>query len=134
VRESEVPVFLYTFLDIGFTLFHTGLIFFNLFAWLWRKTRLANFITLALTAASWFALGLVYGIGYCPLTDWHWQIKRKLGQSDLPYSYLKWLLDAALGTDIPPVWADAMALAGLAVAVTGSITLNYLDWRNGKTH
>jgi hypothetical protein len=25
---------------------------------------------------SWFGLGLFYGIGYCPSTDWHWRIKR----------------------------------------------------------
>lgn len=120
---------LYPALDIGFTVFHTSLILFNLFGWAWKPTRLANLITLTLTAASWFILGLIYGIGYCPLTDWHWQIKHHLGQ-EVPNSYLKWMFDAALGTDMPPMLADGLALAGLLFAAVASIYLNWRDWKS----
>ena len=73
---------------------------FNLFGWIWKKTRLANLITLGLTGASWFILGIFYGIGYCPLTDWHWQVLIKLGKSNIPNSYVKYLIDRIFGGDI----------------------------------
>jgi len=58
---------IYRFLDIFFVIFHTSLITFNLFGWIWKKTRLANLITLGLTGASWLFLGLIVGVlGYCP--------------------------------------------------------------------
>ncbi|MCK4992787.1 MAG: DUF2784 family protein, partial [Bacteroidales bacterium] len=79
------------FLDIFFTFFHTCLVIFNLFGWIWKKTRRLNLICLLLTAASWFILGIFYGLGYCPLTDWHFNILRKLGHTDLPDSYLSFL-------------------------------------------
>ena len=31
-------------------------------------------------------LGAVYGWGYCPCTDWHWDVKRRLGETGLPRS------------------------------------------------
>ncbi|MCD4791284.1 MAG: DUF2784 domain-containing protein, partial [Bacteroidales bacterium] len=78
---------MYKFLDTFFVVFHTALIIFNLFGWIWKPTRRLNLITLLLTGASWFILGIFYGIGYCPLTDWHWQVLHKLGIYDVPNSY-----------------------------------------------
>ena len=65
---------MYKFLDIFFIVFHTSLIFFNLFGWIWKYTRRANLVALLLTGGSWFILGLYYGIGYCPFTEWHWEV------------------------------------------------------------
>jgi len=65
---------LYRLLDYFFLVFHLGIVIFNLFGWIWPKTRKANLILLLLTAASWFGLGLIYGIGFCPFTEWHWQV------------------------------------------------------------
>jgi hypothetical protein len=75
-----------------FLIFHSSLTLFNVFGWIWHKTRMANFITLVLTGLSWFGLGLFYGIGFCPLTEWHWHVLKKLGQADLPYSYIKYII------------------------------------------
>jgi len=61
-------------------------ILFNLFGWIFRPLRKANLIVLALTGASWFILGIFYGIGYCPLTDWHFKLLYKHGQHALPDS------------------------------------------------
>jgi hypothetical protein len=49
---------------------------------------------MSITLFSWLALGLKYSIGYCFLTDWHWEVKRKLGETDLPASFIKYFLDA----------------------------------------
>ncbi|HPF94086.1 MAG TPA: DUF2784 family protein, partial [Tenuifilaceae bacterium] len=69
-----MQVMVYMLLDVFFVAFHTLLIAFNLFGWIWWRTRKANLITLLLTGLSWIGLGLFFGIGYCPLTDWHWQV------------------------------------------------------------
>ncbi|MCK5838377.1 MAG: DUF2784 family protein, partial [Bacteroidales bacterium] len=66
--------------DTFFIIFHTALTLFNLFGWIWQKTRKLNLIILLLTGFSWFGLGIFYGIGYCPLTDWHYRVLRKMGE------------------------------------------------------
>jgi len=48
-----------------------------------EKTRKANLILLLLTGLSWFGLGIFYGWGYCPLTDWHWKVLRELGETGI---------------------------------------------------
>ena len=90
-------------LDIFFTTFHTCLVFFNLFGWIWKKTRVLNLICLLLTAASWVLLGIFYGFGYCPLTDWHFNVLERLGYGDLPDSYLSFLFTRLTGLQIGPV-------------------------------
>ena len=84
---------MYQFLDIFFFVFHTCLILFNLFGWIWKATRKWNLLTLSATAFSWIILGIWYGFGYCPCTHWHWLVRRELGYSDMPNSYIKFLLD-----------------------------------------
>ena len=71
---------MYVLPDIFFVIFHSALIAFNLAGWIWRKTRKAHLVVLSLTMVSWFVAGIWYGFGYCPCTDWHWQVKKKLGE------------------------------------------------------
>jgi hypothetical protein len=112
-------------LDIFFVVFHTALILFNMFGWIWEKTRMANLVTLLLTGCSWLFLGLIVGsLGYCPLTDWHFKILERLGKTDLPYSYIKYLADRVTGLDIDARMADAFTLYGFLVALALSIIIN----------
>lgn len=97
---------MYQLLDIFFLFFHSSLILFNLFGWIWEKTRILNLITLSLTAFSWTILGIWYGFGYCPCTDWHWMVRRELGDTDMPRSYIKFLLDELLGLDFSAYTVD----------------------------
>jgi hypothetical protein len=120
-------------LDIFFVVFHTCLTLFNLFGWIWRKTRLANLITLALTGASWLFLGLIVGmLGYCPLTDWHFNILYKLGKTDLPTSYIKYLIDRLTGLDVNQTLVDKATLYCFIVAMAVSIFLNIRDFRKKR--
>src|SRR5450756_437447 len=75
-------------LDIFLTFFHLIIIGFILFGWIWPATRKMHFICVLATAASWLLLGLWFGVGYCPVTDWQWQVKAKLGEHDLPASFI----------------------------------------------
>lgn len=120
--------------DIAFILFHTLLILFNCFGWIWKKTRIWNFITLMLTGASWFLLGIFYGFGYCPVTDWHFNILRNLGQHNLPNSYIKYLTDRLTGLDVKPDMVDAITLIVFFVVLLISIYINFLhSWLKKKT-
>ena len=123
---------MYAFLDKFFLVFHTALILFNLFGWLWHKTRRLNLVTLLATAFSWFGLGLRYGFGYCPCTDWHWQVKLKLGEYNIPNSYIKYLIDTFTGLDVDAGLVDVLTGAFFALAVVASVVTNYRDWRQAK--
>ncbi|MFN2314776.1 MAG: DUF2784 domain-containing protein [Bacteroidales bacterium] len=121
---------LYRILDIFFVIFHTSLTLFNMFGWIWKKTRLANLITLALTGGSWLILGMIAGmIGYCPLTDWHFNILYKLGKTDLPISYIKYLADRLTGLDFDQTLVDNATLYGFIIALIISLLLNARDFR-----
>ena len=113
------------FLDIFFTAFHSLLVLFILFGWIWKKTRRLNLICILLTAASWLGLGIFYGLGYCPLTDWHFNILRRLGYTDLPNSYLSFLFTRLTGLQIDQSLVDAVTLWGLVIALMISIFLNF---------
>jgi hypothetical protein len=124
---------IWNILDIFFVIFHTSLIFFNLFGWIWKGTRKLNVITLSLTGVSWLFLGLIVGtLGYCPLTDWHFKILEKLGKTDLPYSYTKYLADRLTGLDINASLVDNVTLYTFLAAFTISIVLNIRDFVKRK--
>ncbi|MBI5915675.1 MAG: DUF2784 domain-containing protein [Bacteroidetes bacterium] len=116
---------MYQFLHVFFFVFHLLLVLFNLTGWIWKRTRRAHLITICLTLASWTLLGLRYGFGYCPLTDWHWQVLKKLGKTGLPNSYLKYLLDTLTGLDWNANFVDTTAVVGLVFALAASLWVNF---------
>jgi len=113
------------FLDIFFTVFHTCLILFNLFGWIWKKTRRLNLICILLTASSWLILGIFYGLGYCPLTDWHFTILENLGHTDLPSSYISFLVTRLTGLKPDQGLVDAVTAWGLVIALCASLYMNF---------
>ena len=120
---------MYELLNAFFLVFHTALILFNVLGWISRKTRRLNLITLTLTGLSWGVLGLWYGFGYCPSTDWHWQVRQKLGYHDMPRSYIKFLVDTLTGADVAPQLANAGTLIIFLLALSISGYLNAKDWQ-----
>jgi len=123
---------MYIFLDKFFFVFHSSLIIFNLFGWIWKKTRLANLVVLLSTAFSWFILGIWYGFGFCPSTEWHWQVRVKLGLYDMPSSYIEFLIESLTGLDLSRKFVDVFALVFLILALLASILTNVRDWRKKK--
>lgn len=100
----------YQFLDYFFIVFHTLVILFNVFGWTWKRTRFWNFITLNLTAFSWFVLGIWYGWGYCFCTDWHWEVRSYLGLPIHSNSYVAFLLYILTGYLFPQNLVDLLTL------------------------
>jgi len=112
------------FLDKFFLVFHSSFIAFLLLGWAWRKTRRANLAVILLTAFSWFILGIWYGYGYCPSTDWHWRVRARLGYQDLPDSYTKFLVDSLTGLNVSQSLVDIVTLVLLLLASGASFYSN----------
>ena len=120
---------IYRILDIFFVVLHTSIILFNLTGWVWKKTRKYNLILLIITGSSWLILGLIVGtLGYCPLTDWHFDVLEKLGVTDLPSSYVKYLADRLTGLDFSSSLIDKVTLWAFFAALGLSLFLNIKDF------
>jgi len=119
-------------LNAGFFVFHTSWIVFNCIGWIWHRTRRWHLVTIVFTAASWFGLGIRYGWGYCPCTDWHWQVRAGLGYHDPP-SYTQLLIKELTGLDLTTAWADALTVIVFAAAAFVSIVLNIRDLRGRES-
>ena len=118
-------------LNVAFFVFHTSWIAFACVGWIRRRTRPWHLAAVIVTAASWFGLGIRYGWGYCPCTDWHWQVRERLGYRDPP-SYMQLLIAEVTGLDLPPAWIDAGTVSGLAIVAALSVTLNVRDRRRSR--
>lgn len=116
-------------LDSLLFVFHNLVIFVNLFGWMIPFLRRTQRILISLTAFSWFVIGFFYGFGYCIVTDIHYQVLYRLGKTDLPNSYIKYLLDKIFGTDLNPLYVDIGTGTGFAVAVIGAVWV----WRKSRT-
>lgn len=103
-------------IDYFFILFHGILILFNVFGWIMPRWRFANLMTLSLTAFSWFVLGIWFGIGYCPFTDWHWKVRQLLGYNDQSNSYIHFLILKITGVNLPENWVDTTSIIVFFVA------------------
>ena len=115
-------------LNIGFFVFHTSWVIFNCVGWFWHRTRVWHLATIVLTGASWFGLGIRYGWGYCPFTDWHWQVRARLGYQDPPSS-MQLLIAQITGLDVSTALADAATLSVFVVVAVLSLVLNLRDLR-----
>lgn len=116
-------------LDIFFTFLHLAIVGFNLFGWIWRKTRKAHLVLFTATALSWFVLGIWYGWGYCPVTHWQWDVKEKLGETDLPNSFIKYFADKISGRDFPAPLVDKVTLTVFILLLLITVYINFIRGR-----
>ncbi|MFY0601388.1 MAG: DUF2784 domain-containing protein [Cyclobacteriaceae bacterium] len=106
------------FLDYFFTVFHSAIVLFILLGWIDRRTRKAHLVLLGLVLIAWFVIGLYKGVlGYCPLTDWHWDIKRSLGERDIPHSFIEYMVEKITGIDFKSKLVDGFTLGGLIISL-----------------
>jgi hypothetical protein len=117
----------YHFLDIFFVVFHLVVIVFNLFGWIFRPLRKWNLALLTLTGLSWLVLGFFYGYGYCPLTDWHWNVLAHLGNPPVETSYTQYLVNRTFGLEVTSRMADQATLVCYLAALALSAWVNIKD-------
>jgi hypothetical protein len=111
------------FLDILLTVIHLAILFFNLFGWIWPSLRRLHLIVVLTTAFCWLILGMWYGIGYCPVTDWQWKVKERLGQSNLPSSFVTYCLYGIGFKSIPVNLINI--LTAVLFSIAGAIALYF---------
>lgn len=111
-------------LDWFFMILHPAIILFNLTGWTLKKTRKANLILLLITGSSWFILGLWKGIGYCPLTEWHFNVLEKAGAENLPDSYIKYLIHRITGWNVTENTANTLTVTLYFLALVCSFIVN----------
>jgi len=121
-------------LDLLLTLLHFVIIGFNLLGWIWKRTRRLHLIVVCATAACWFVLGIWFGIGYCPITDWDWQIKQKLGEHNLPDSFIKYYADMIVGHSVNASLIDTLTAAGFFMAALLAVYFNFIQKRMAKAN
>jgi hypothetical protein len=118
--------------DIGLDIFHLVIVLFLTFGWIWAKTRPLHRIAVGVTSFLWIVVGAFVGkIGYCPVTDWHWQVKKLRGEDELPVSYIDYQLQR-IGIHMPPERADQIVMAVFAAIVVITIVLGVRDYRRKK--
>jgi len=119
-------------LDGIFTIIHLLIIVFNLFGWIWKATRKWHLVAIGLTAASWILLGIRYGLGYCPITDWQWQVKARLGETDLPASFIKYAVDQLTRMDMNSSVIDLVTAGAFAAAAVMGVYVNFFKKEVGS--
>jgi len=119
-------------LDQALFLLHAALVLFTLTGWIWQRTRRLHLLVVVLTLGSWVGLGAWYGWGYCPMTDWHWQVKAALGETGLPASYIKYYADALTGESWNPTLIDVWVVGLALTALVLSAVLNLRDGRRQR--
>jgi hypothetical protein len=119
----------YKIANYFFFVFHITLIFFNLFGWIPKKLRKWNLVSLSATAFSWIVLGIFYGFGYCFLTDWHWQVREKLGYSTESNSYIHFLITELTGLSLDEGLVDVVTAILFFMAFALSIYVFARDRR-----
>jgi len=118
-------------LDIFFDVLHLAVILLNLFGWIWPATRVAQRWLLGATAFCWLVIGpMIHSLGFCPLTEWHWEVKAARGVTNLPDSYPEYLLQQA-GIFIDPSYIEFStgALFAMAVMATGIVWWREIEGR-----
>ena len=121
-----------SFLNIFFLVFHTGFILFVLFGWVWPKARRVHLAAIALPALSGFGSGITPGFGYCFCTDWHWNVRFRLGYPDLPRSYITFLIKTLTGWDLNDNLVDAVTVAAF-LSVSALAVWLAVSGRNKET-
>jgi hypothetical protein len=116
-------------LDAFLTLLHLTVIGFNLLGWIWPATRKLHLIVVSATAGCWLILGIWFGLGYCPITDWQWHVKEQLGERNLPGSFIKYFIDKVGRTSVNASLVDACTAIGFLMAIVLTIYVNFIKKR-----
>lgn len=120
-------------LDHFLTVFHLTFVVFVLIGWIFPSTRKAHVTALLLTIIAWMLLGLYKGvIGYCPLTDWHWDVKRALGETVLPGSFIEYMVEKITGINFSKVLIDSVTALGLLFGCCMAAITHWKDLRLSK--
>jgi hypothetical protein len=108
---------------------HVLVVVFNTCGWIWRRTRVLHLVTIGLTAFSWFALGAIYGWGYCFCTDYHADVLRRLGNPDANLTFIQLMFKRILGMTVSQPLADTLAVVVFVLILIATAAVWAADLR-----
>ena len=114
-------------MNLAFHAVHLSVIGFTLTGWIWPRARVAHLGLILLMLGSWFILGRWMGAGYCPITDWHFRFRRRMGAERPSGPYIKLVLDRLTGRDLDRARIDRATLVITLALGTVSLVLTILD-------
>jgi hypothetical protein len=96
-------------LDIFLYLLHVALMGFVMFGWLWSPLAIWHFSSLVVMGIVWIIIGAM-GLWNCPLTNFHWKIKEKRGQTGMPVSFVNYFLNQVTGKKLAHKFVQTLLL------------------------
>ncbi|MGQ5523628.1 DUF2784 family protein [Chitinimonas sp. PSY-7] len=119
---------IYFLLNGLFHVAHITIILFVMMGWLFKPLLPFHLALTLLTLGSWFILGRWLGVGYCPVSDWHWKVKAALGAGRPNGTYIYFVLKNITGIELNVDIVDKMVVIG-TIAIAGiSLILNLHAW------
>jgi len=73
-------------------------------------------------------------VGYCPLTEWHFNILERLGYRELPDSYIVFLLQRLTSLKIDQELANLLIIGLYFVALSISVMVNFCAIRGNESN
>lgn len=121
------------FVDLVLDISHIVLMLFIAFGWLMPRLRLLHLTVVLATGSSWLIFAHANGLANCILTDWHYQILRRLGETNLPETYAQYVLQRLTGLTIQKNIAMSVTRSGWLISLILSSVIAYRKhWSPGK--
>lgn len=87
-----------------------------------------HLVTFGLTAFSWFALGALYGWGYCFCTDYHAQVLRQLDHPDADLTFIQLMFERLLGISLSHPAANMIGMGGFTLILIATCMVWIREW------
>jgi len=71
-------------------------------------------------------LGIWFGMGYCPITDWQWKVKAQMGEYNLPSNFIEYFAEKITGYDFSPPLVNVIIAVCFALAALLSVYVNFV--------
>lgn len=104
---------------------HVALMLFIAFGWLVPQLRKTHLFVVLVTGSSWLIFSNGNGIANCIITDWHYHILRKLGETKLPETYAQYVLQRLTGFTIQKNIAMSVTRSGWLISLILSAVMAY---------
>lgn len=121
----------YHILNFLFHVLHLSIILFVMLGWMVAAFLPFHLALLLATLGSWFVLGHWLGQGYCPISDWHWEIKKNYGPGKPEGTYIHRILQSITGKALDSEKVDHMVVLATLVLTIGSVILNLTQYLAG---
>ena len=106
-------------------LFHICFMLAIVFGWIPQATRMFNWYLIVVTLISWVGLGLVFGFGFCLLTDIQSRIRQRLFADGSMPSFVKDMLERITGRELNAFHVEVVTQVIFYLSAAASFYANF---------